>query len=424
MSTLTSKSLTVKRRRTVGVKINRSFWQLTRTRARYVVCYGGRRSGKSYAVSQLLVRKALSEAGRRIVVMRKVARTIRLSVWPRVIAAVDEAVGIDRCYVNKSDFTIRLPNGSEFLFVGADNPEKLKSLESATDYWFEEASEFDAVDLDTIDAGLSPADVQAPAQVWLTFNPLPRIPGAEHWLQRRFLQTAHEIGEMAERGEVAVLRTTFMQNAYVPEATREVLLGYRESNPELWRLWGLGEFTTLEGAILTQGVEVIREGDIESLGLEYVGRGQDFGYANDPAALVSIWSSDRALALREDLYETGLTNRDLSARYGELGVSYREVIRADSAEPKSIDELRADGWLVVPAEKGPDYKRAAARWLQSKRIYVVEGSTNLLRELASWSWDRDRSGNLLPRPADGDDHTVDATIYGAYRRENVIRSLI
>jgi len=130
--------------------------------------------------------------------------------------------------------------------------------------------------------------------------------------------------------------------------------------------------------------------------------------------MVKVWIHRDDLYVQEVLYETGLTNQALGIRMREGGVTAYDVIRADSAEPKSIEEIKQQGFTCTPCRKSPDYKRAAAQWLQSKSIYIVRGSTNLIREASTWSWERDKHGNQLPKPADGEDHTIDALIYGAY----------
>ena len=145
------------------IEINRVFLQLYGMPKRYMVAYGGRRSGKSVAVSQMLVRKA-NENYRQIVVLRKYATTIRLSVWARILSAIEEIWELSLCQVNKTDRTITLPNGSTFYFVGADDPNKLKSIEGVTDYWLEEANEFLEEDFDTLDAGMS-AEVEPSCQI-------------------------------------------------------------------------------------------------------------------------------------------------------------------------------------------------------------------------------------------------------------------
>ncbi len=402
------------------VRINRIYQQLYQLpQTRYIIAYGGRRSGKSVAVSQLLVRRALENPPRRILVMRKYATTIRLSVWARVQAALDEAIGLSACRTNKTEREIELPSGSSFLFVGADDPQKLKSLEGITDIWLEEANEFIQEDFDTLDAGMS-TTVDPRPQIWLSFNPIPVIPGYLHWLQERFLVNAeHRLGELALKGDVAVLRTYYRHNAFCSPQVRRVLEGYRESNPSLYRMWALGEFTKLEGVIL-DGWDVVAA---VPPGINELGYGLDFGFADDPAALVRVWQHNDELWLQELLYATGLTNPELSAAMAERGLEKRRAdIVADSAEPKSIAELSNLGWFVQPAEKSPDYKRAAAQYLRGCKVHVLEGSPNLVKELATWAWKRDKQGHVLPVPADGNDHLVDATIYRVYRGAAVPRA--
>lgn len=344
--------------------------------------------------------------------MRKVARTIRLSVWPRMVDALGEIINIRHCDVNKSDKEITLPNGSQVVFIGADDPQKLKSIEGVTDYWLEEATEFDKEDFNTIDAGLS-ADVAPACQIWLTFNPIPNIPGFLHWIQRRWLEVEHKLGEVAINDSSAVLRTYYKHNAFCPQRTIDVLEGYKKSNPKLYQMWALGEFATLEGVILDGNWDIVKE---VPEGIPFVGYGMDFGFADDPAAVIAAWKHNNEVWLKEIVHSTGLTNPELSAVMMEQGVRKRkDEIIADSAEPKSIKDLRDMGWLVYPCKKSRDYKSAAANYLRSLKIHIIEGSFNLIREVSTWSWKRDHKGNKLPLPADGNDHGIDATIYRIYR---------
>ena len=395
------------------VEINRTFDQLRGIQAaRYFVLYGGRRSGKSVGTSQLLDRRARECAPRKIGVLRKFGTTIRFSTWPRMLAAVDEAVGLSRCTIRRVDREIHLPGGSQILFLGADDREKLKSAEEFTDFWLEEASEFDEADLDTLDAGLS-ARCDPPPSIWLTFNPIPVIQGAQHWLQRRFLQVEHEMDVPAVRGDVVVLRTWYQSNHFCPPATVRLLEGYEASNPDLFKMWALGEFTSLRGAIL-KNWDTAKE--VPSWA-RFLGYGMDFGFAEDPAAVVGVWRSDNELWIREYVYASDLTDPELSEAMIEAGIRKGvDDIVADSASPKSITELKKLGWVVEPCQKkGPDYKRTAAQFLRGLLIHVTEDSPNVQREIASWSWKQDKEGKSLPVVADGNDHTIDATIYRAFK---------
>jgi phage terminase large subunit len=388
----------------VRIRINEAYEELRRYEHRYIVLYGGRRSGKSYAISQLLVLKAIANK-RKIVCMRKVGTTLRLSVYPRIKDALNQ-IGIPY-KENKTDMSFTLPNGSVFLCLGADDPEKLKSLEGATDYWLEEATEFDEADLDTIDAGLS-ADCEPPPQIYLSFNPIPSIQGFEHWIQKKFLHGEFPIGKIVCHENYIVLRTTYKQNAFCPEPVKKVLEGYKLTNPILYKMWALGEFTKVEGAILTKWDIVDKVPD----GIDEIGYGLDFGFSADPACLVKLWAHNDDLYVREEVYSTDMTNQDLGREFRKLGV--KGLIRADDAEPKSIMEIQQMGFAITKFGKSPDYKRHACQWLQSKNIHVLRGSTNVVRDISTWMWAKDKQGNQLPKPADGNDHACDAIIYGAY----------
>ena len=392
--------------------INDAYEPLLDSRSRYNVIWGGRRSGKSRAASDILgVRAGASR--RSIAAMRKVGTTIRLSVWSRLEDMTAQLYGA--CARNKTELTIALPGGSEFLCLGADDPEKLKSLERVTDVWLEEATEFDERDFDTLDAGLSAA-VDPPPSFWITFNPIPLGGGnAQHWLQRRFPLGGRELDRLYVEGDATLLRTNYASNAFCPEATRKLIESYRETNPQLWQMWGLGEFTRLEGVILTNWDVVDSPPDRPP---DYYGL--DFGFADDPATLVALWEGSEDY-VDEVLYASGLTNQQLSRAMRDRGVDRGAAIIADAAEPKSIAELRARGWTVLPCQKGADYKRSAVQTINARKTHVTRRSVNLIREASAWCWRRDKhTGKALPVPTDGNDHTTDAWIYAKHRKQRKI----
>ncbi len=400
-----------KRRKRPNPKINHIYLQLYDLDKRYMITYGSRRSGKSVYVSQALARRGLENPNRNIVIMRKFATTIRLSVWARMLDAIDEIVPLSECYVNKSDRIIQLPNGSSYNFVGADDAEKLKSIENVTDYWMEEATEFTEEDFDTIDAGMSTA-CDPPPQIWLSFNPIPIVPGYMLWIQERFLQIEHELGQLVIGDDYAVIRTYYRHNKYCPEATKKVLEKYRTTNPDLWKMWGLGEFATLHGAIL-KNWDVVK--DVPT-GIPMIGYGEDFGFADDPAAVVKVWRHRDDVWIQQKVYAAGLTNPELSEamEYSGMRKGIDHTI-ADNAEPKTIQELKNLGWLMSPCEKGRDYKRAAALYLMGLKLHVLEDSPAVKKEFATWSWKLDKEGKPMPVVADGNDHCVDAFIYRIFR---------
>ncbi len=394
-----------------SIHVNRVYGLLRQYDRRYYISYGGRRSGKSVAFSQLLVRRALDYPGRKIMVFRKVGTTTRHSTWPRYKAAVDEAVGLENCTIRQVDKEIWLPNGSTIGFGALDDAEKTKSFEGFTDYHIEEATEVVESDFDTLDAGLSTPCEPQPS-IWLSFNPIPITENYQHWLQERFLGMEHELDIPSANETAVVLRTWFRSNKWCPEETIRLFESYRESNPELWEMWGLGLFTKLKGAIL-------RDWDIVKAvpdHARFLGYSIDWGYAADPAAVVAVWQYRREIWVQQKIYQAELTNPDLSEGMKAVGIEKFSDIVADSAEPKSIEELRRFGWLIRGVRKsGQQYKRSVAMYLRGLRIHVLEDSPDLVRECSAWSWKQDKEGRVLPLVADGNDHLIDALVYRVYR---------
>ena len=141
--------------------------------------------------------------------------------------------------------------------------------------------------------------------------------------------------------------------------------------------------------------------------------GLDWGYSNDPTALIEMWRDGDNLYLNEILYDTNLTNSDIASKMKEAGVDrYIEVI-ADSAEPKSIEEISRMGFNIKPAQKGPDSILNGIDILKRFKLHVTQESTNLLQEFRRYKYVTDKDGNKLNKPIDGWNHAMDAIRYVA-----------
>jgi phage terminase large subunit len=370
---------------------------LSTAKTRYVLDYGGRGSGKSVAASQTLLEHGLQRKGRMLVV-RKVGRTLRLSVFPRLLTELSKWNILQKCKVNKQDMAIVLPNGTEINCIGADDPEKIKSVEDAWFAWIEEADALTEQDFDSIDYVLrSGGD-----RILLTFNPPPAVPGVPHWIKKRFIDNADDSS--------TVLKTTWRDNPFLPASYVERLEALKTSNPELYRMWALGEFVGLSGAIFKNWgiVDEIPEN------AEFIGYGLDFGFSVDPAALIASYRYNGEFYHREIIYATDLTNADLIHEMESVGIGYNEDIIADSAEPKSIEELRRAGFFVRPAVKGPDSVRAGVDFLRGFRHNIEKGSSGLIAEFGTYSWKTGSDGKQKPQPIDAYNHGIDAIRYRCY----------
>jgi phage terminase large subunit len=144
--------------------------------------------------------------------------------------------------------------------------------------------------------------------------------------------------------------------------------------------------------------------------------GLDFGFTNDPSALIAVYKSGDNLYLDELIYQTGMTNSDISNRFKDLNLDRRGEIYADSAEPKSIEELHRMGWNVKPTQKGSDSVNVGIDMLKRHRIFITPRSKNLEKELQNYKWVEDKNGNLLNKPIDAFNHAIDAVRYATYNK--------
>lgn len=372
---------------------------------------GGRYSGKTYGILQIMVLIAVQFQGYRWAVFRKVAASLRDTVF-------DELVGI--CQTMLGDpggmwrFTVspmRITIGkSVFLFKGMDSTEKTKGLARCHGAFLEELNEFTEMDFETIDNGIR--GTEFPHIVFMAHNPIPTLPGDLYWFQKMFGEMMPKRGKLAVNdteymGRVAKTKTSFLDNFFCPEKRRLRLEGYKKSNPGLYKLWSLGDYTELKGVILKNWDVVESVPD----GIDELGHGLDFGFSNDPAACVKAWANSTDLWVKGILYSTDLTNSQLYDKMVSGGVGENDLIVADSAEPKSIEDLYSMGfYYIMGANKKANYKTEMAQILQGYNIHLIAGDTDLQREFQTWSWAEDKNGKLLPKPKDGNDHYIDALV--------------
>jgi len=219
--------------------INPCYYQLLWSVCRYLVLYGGAGSGKSVFVAQKLVYRIVNEPGHRILCVRKVARTIRESTFALICSVISQW-GLTKLFkINKSDMTITYrPNGNQFIFAGLDDVEKLKSIFDITGIWIEEASEINFDDFSQLDLRLRGFTLNY-KQIILSFNPIIE----SHWLKGHFFDNTV--------ANCLTLRTTYLDNQFIDAEYRQVLESLRETNPNYFRVYGLGEWGLFEGAFFS-----------------------------------------------------------------------------------------------------------------------------------------------------------------------------
>lgn len=296
---------------------------------RYEVYFGGAGSGKSHFVFQKAVVKALNNY-RKILVVRKVARTNRDSTFQMCIDTLSIFKILSYCNINQSNMSITLPNGSVFLFYGCDDSEKLKSIAGITDIICEECTELDIDDVTQLNLRLRANTNNL--QMTFMFNPCSKA----NWVYKRWYSDGVAIGD-----DTFVLKTTYLDNKFLPTDYITSLEKMRETNPTMYKIYTLGEFTSLDKLVFNNFcISNFNRFDIKGKLLV----GLDFGFTNDPTTLICsiLDEENKTIYVFDEYYNTGLINNDIANIITAKGYS-KSIIIADCAEQKSIEEIRRLG---------------------------------------------------------------------------------
>lgn len=384
------------------------------------ILFGGSSSGKSIFVSQRAVLD-VTNGGRNYLIVRKVAETISKSIRTEVVKAI-KAFGLESEFtIPKSDFTITCSNGYQVLFAGLDDVEKLKSITPLlgviTDIVIEEATEVTEDDIKLLEKRLRGGDENTPKRVTLLFNPILQ----NHHIYTNYFKT---IGWRDDQTQVhlpnlSILKTTYKDNHFL--TTQDIARLENESDSYYYNVYTLGNWGIL-GNIIFKNWEVRDLSDM--LDQFTIHRhGGDFGFGGNPAAIsVAHYDKNRkTIYCYKELYEHGLTNDVLAERtkgliplYSAQGVPMgTHPIVWDSAEPKSIQELRNHGVNAQYAKKGQDSVLFGIQWLQQQHLVFDIKAIHHRDEFSSLKWKEDRkTGQVLEEPV-GEDHLIDARRYGS-----------
>jgi phage terminase large subunit len=371
---------------------------------RIQIFFGGASSGKSYFIAQRVVSDAVD--GRNTLVLRNVARTVRGSCWNEIIKAINTSGEARRFSVSKTEMLITCTlNGSQILFSGLDDSEKIKSITPAsgvlTDIWIEEATEIARDDYKQLEKRLR-GESRHPKRITLSFNPIFR----EHWLFTEFF--GHWVdGAKEYKGDgLSILKTTYRDNRFLTEDDIKALED--ETDPYYKAVYSDGEWGVLGDVVFrnwrSEDLSHLKDTDKPLFGL-------DFGFSSDPAAGVKV-HYDRAkkiIYVLDELYEKGQTNSALAELLKPwVGSHY---ITCDSSEPKSIKELQNLGLKALGAKKGPDSVIHGIQWLQGHEIIVDVKCQRMKNELQLYQWRKDKDGASMRVPEDRNNHLIDALRY-------------
>lgn len=374
-----------------------------------LVCKGGRGSAKSTNIALILV-VDLMQYPVNTVCFRKVGQYLRKSVYEQIKWAIKH-LGVDEYFEYKLNplEIIYKERGNKFMFLGVDDPQKSKSIKEAqfpiARYWFEELADFKNEDeVETVLNSIFRGKLENGLiyKGFFSYNP----PKMKHnWVNKKYNYSFKETN-------VYVHHSTYLDNPYISDEFIKEAEAVKAKDETKYRLIYMGE-PIGNGLVPFPNLEIREIEATEIAGLEKFRNGVDWGYGVDPLAFVR-WGYDKKKGIiyaLDEYYGVGLKNRNL-ANY-ILSKGYDELVMCDSAEPKSIDELKEYDISAWGAKKGAGSVEYGEKWLSDLEAIVIDPkrTPNISREFEMIDYDTDREGNPLPRLCDSNNHTIDATRY-------------
>lgn len=352
---------------------------------RIKIIQGGTSAGKTYGILPILITKAATYPRLEISVVAESIPHLRRGALKDFLKIMKETGRYFDERFNKSLLRYEFANGSVIEFFSADDSSKLRGARRDVLY----INECNNVTFESYNE----LAIRTKKEVYLDFNP-----ANEFWVHK----------ELKDEPESDFLILTYQDN----EALDSSIVTQIEKNREKaatsaywanwWRVYGLGEIGSLEGVIFSNWKTI----DTIPNEAKLVGIGLDFGYTNDPTAIIEIYNYNGQRIVNELKYQTGLLNSDIAKILPKHVIVY-----ADSSEPKSIEEIRRYGITIKGVTKGKDSINYGIDVMQRQNYLVTSNSTNLIKELRSYTWDVDKQGTRLNKPIDNFNHAIDALRY-------------
>lgn len=385
--------------------VGRGYGTYWNYKGRYRVCKGSRASKKSTTTAMNLIYRIMEYPESNALVVRKTYRTLLDSCFAQLKWAVNRLGVKDYFDFKLSPLEIIYkPTGQKILFRGLDDPLKVTSVTvdvgSLCFLWIEEAYEImSESDFDMLDESIRGEVPKGHfKQITLTFNPW----NERHWIKRRFFDKADK--------DVLAITTNYTCNEWLDRSDLNVFERMKENNPRRYQVAGLGNWGIVDGLIYENFEE--RQFTLEDVKDYKTVAGLDFGYTNDPTAFFIgfLDKKNSILYVWDEMYSKGLSNKKIYENIKNMGYS-KEKITGDSAEPKSIDELKGYGLRIKGAKKGKDSILNGIQWIQDLKIIIHPRCNNFLTEISNYQWDKDKFGKALNRPIDDFNHLLDAMRY-------------
>jgi phage terminase large subunit len=371
--------------------------KLLKLEKRKKVIQGGTSAGKTFGILPILIDRAAKTPRLEISVVSETIPHLRRGAIKDFLKVMDWTGRFIDSNWNRTLLTYKFANGSYIEFFSAEQESKLRGARRNILY-INEANNI------SFEAYHQLA-IRTSGEIWLDFNPT-----AEFW--------AHT--EVLKDNDSEHIILTYKDNEALPDTIihdieqAEVKAQSSSYWANWWKVYGLGQIGSLQGVVFDNWQQVAKVPTDAKL----LGFGMDFGFTNDPTTLIAVYKTNNQLYFDEVLYRTNMTNLDIGNFMKSENIGRPLEIVADSAEPKSIEELRRQGFLITPAKKGPDSIKIGIDILKREPFFVTQNSINLIKELRSYVWATDRDGKLTGNPIDHSNHAIDALRYFALNKLN------
>tara|TARA_R100001510_G_C7634484_1_gene192862 strand:- start:39 stop:1196 length:1158 start_codon:yes stop_codon:yes gene_type:complete len=369
----------------ISLKTNIVFEHLVNSKKKIIVNQGGTRSGKTFnIILYIIFYYCLNNSGKTITICRKTYPALRATVLRDFINILREHNLYNEDNHNKSSSEYNL-FGNLIEFISLDQPVKVRGRKRDL-LFINEANELYWEDWQQLLFRTS-------EKIILDYNPSEEY----HWIYDKIIP----------REDTDFLKTTYKDNPFLEQSLVEEIERLQYTDEQYWQIYGLGE-KGISKATIFNYVECNQIPE----DAEFVSMGMDFGFTNDPTALVSVWKKESNLYIKELLYRTMMTTGDIHSYFKQTIT--KELIYADSSEPRIIEELRRMGWKIRASLKGRDSVNAGIDLLKRFKIHIHKDSTNAIQEFRNYKWKEDKTGKLTNTPEDKNNHITDAVRYATY----------
>ena len=351
------------------------------------VIQGGTSAGKTFGILPILIDRCLRTPNLETSVVSESVPHLRRGAVKDFLKIMMYTNRYKDNQWNRSTLKYTFNNGSYIEFFSVEQPDKLRGARRNVLY----VNEANNVPFEAYNQ----LAIRTSGDIWIDFNPT-----ANFW--------AHK--EVATEDDADFITLTYKDNEALSQTIVEEIELARDKAKtseywaNWWKVYGLGQVGSLDGVCIKQWNEI--ELPLEARLLCY---GMDFGYSNDPTTLIGLYKYNDAYIFDEVIYQKKLLNSDISNLLSDNNIT--EVIYADSAEPKSIAELKTYRHKVMPCTKGKDSIVYGINLINQNKIFITSRSTNLIKELQSYTWAKDREGNTINKPIDAFNHCIDAARY-------------